>query len=190
VDAVARSVIHEPREGVRTKFSKSYRSTFFPVGEELIAIVADWTAHLHNVLLFGPDDPLFPMTAVGHDDANGFTPVGLERRCWANAEPIRQVFKRAFAAAGLPYHNPHSFRSTLALLGETLCRTPEQFKAWSQNLGHEHVATTLTSYGAVPEHRQADILLALGQKPDADDGAPLTPETIQRVLRHFQRQAA
>ena len=36
---------------------------------------------------------------------------------WSNAGPIRTIFKNAFAAAGLPYFNPHSFRKTLALLG-------------------------------------------------------------------------
>jgi hypothetical protein len=35
----------------------------------------------------------------------------------------------------LPYFNPHSFRKTLALLGGRICKTPEEYKAWSQNLG-------------------------------------------------------
>jgi hypothetical protein len=43
-------------------------------------------------------------------------------------------------------------------LGETICTTPEQFKAWSQNLGHENVLTTFTSYGNVSDHRQAEII--------------------------------
>jgi hypothetical protein len=30
----------------------------------------------------------------------------------------------------------HSLRSTLAQVGEQRCQTPEEFKAWSQNLGH------------------------------------------------------
>jgi integrase len=65
-------------------------------------------------------------------------------------------------AAGLPYFHPHSFRHTLAALGERICKTPEEFKAWSQNLGHEKVLTTFTSYGAVTESRQGEILLGLG----------------------------
>lgn len=59
--------------------------------------------------------------------------------------------------AELPYFNPHSFRNTLVDLGESLCHTIEEFKAWSQNLGHEGVLTTLYSYGTVQEGRQADI---------------------------------
>jgi hypothetical protein len=30
-----------------------------------------------------------------------------------------------FARAGLPYCNPHSFRKTLAQLGQKICRTPK-----------------------------------------------------------------
>lgn len=189
VDAAGRAVIHEPREGVRTKFSKSFQTAFFPVGDDLSAIVADWTAHLAERLLFSPDDPLFPATAIGLDAAGSFAPTGVDRRFWSNAEPIRRIFRQAFTAAGLPYHNPHSFRSTLGALGQTLCRTPEEMKAWSQNLGHEDVLTTLTSYGAVPAQRQADILKALAQKNDSDH-EPLTQATIQRVLQHLQTAAA
>ena len=61
--------------------------------------------------------------------------VGLKPAHWSTAAPIRAIFREAFVAAGLPYFNPQSLRSTLFALGETVCRTPEEFKAWSQNLG-------------------------------------------------------
>jgi len=67
----------------------------------------------------------------------------------------------------LPYYNPHSFRNTLVRLGESLCQTPEQFKAWSQNLGHEGVLTTLYSYGDVEDYRQAELLKKL-REPNSD----------------------
>jgi len=72
------------------------------------------------------------------------------------------VFRKAFEGAGLPYFNPHSFRKTLAHLGETLCSSPEEFKAWSQNLGHDGVLTTFTSYGAVDARRQSELIRSLG----------------------------
>ena len=50
---------------------------------------------------------------------------------------------------------------TLALLGGQRCKTPEQYKAWSQNLGHDHVLTTFTSYGDVSSYRQAEIIRAM-----------------------------
>jgi integrase/recombinase XerD len=46
----------------------------------------------------------------------------------------------------------------LVKLGQTRCKTPEAFKAWSQNLGHESVLTTLYSYGEVGRQRQAEIM--------------------------------
>jgi hypothetical protein len=54
----------------------------------------------------------------------------------------------------------------LAQVGERLCQTPEQFKAWSQNLGHEGVLTTLFAYGTVSEGRQRDIMTGFGKVTD------------------------
>ena len=67
----------------------------------------------------------------------------------------------AFASAGLPYFNPHSFRNTLVRLGQSVCQTPEEFKAWSQNLGHDKVMTTFLSYGQVESPRQGEIIRGL-----------------------------
>jgi len=39
---------------------------------------------------------------------------------------------------------------------------PEEFKAWSQNLGHERILTTFTSYGSVAPTRQAEIMRQIG----------------------------
>jgi hypothetical protein len=72
------------------------------------------------------------------------------------------IFKKAFASVGLPYFNPHSFRKTLGLLGGQQCKTPEEYKAWSQNLGHENVLTTFCSYGDVSGHRQSEIMRSFG----------------------------
>jgi integrase/recombinase XerD len=87
-------------------------------------------------------------------------------------------------AANLPYFNPHSFRKTLALLGERTCRTPEEFKAWSQNLGPEQVLTTFTSYGEVSMSRQAEIMNVLA-KPSATKSelTDLTQQLIQAIQR-------
>ena len=73
---------------------------------------------------------------------------------WRDASQVRAIFRQAFELAGLPYFPRHSFRRhTLGHLMQKTCRTPEQIKAWSQNLGHENIATTLTSYGKIDPHR-------------------------------------
>jgi integrase len=164
VDLVGRVVMQDART-VRTKRRKTFSTYFFPVGDGVESIVAEWIAHLKTVLLFGPDDPLFPKTRVASIEGAGFAAVGLERAHWTNTQAIRSIFREAFTAAGLPYFIPHSFRTTLVRLGETRCHNAEDFKAWSQNLGHEGVLTTFTSYGAVANHRQAEIFAAMRDKP-------------------------
>jgi integrase len=162
VDVVEGCIRQDARD-VKTKFSKSFTSWFFPVGGNAVEIIRDWVAYLTREKLFGNDDPLFPKTHVGVNAELKFEVLGLAREHWSTAAPIRQIFRDAFGAAGLPYFNPHSFRKTLTQLGERVCNTPEEFKAWSQNLGHDHVMTTLMSYGSVSKSRQAEIIRKLGE---------------------------
>ncbi|OYY74191.1 MAG: recombinase XerC [Sphingomonas sp. 28-62-20] len=164
VDLVQDRVDQDARD-VRTKARKTFDTWFFPVGGEALPIVKDWCHYLRTTLLWGDDDPLFPPTKIGLGVNGGFVPTGLRRdECWRGAGPIRDIFRKAFTAADLPYFNPHSFRDTLVQLGEQVCTTPEQFKAWSQNLGHDRVMTTLTSYGTVSPHRQAELIKGMGAR--------------------------
>jgi integrase len=156
-----RNLLEQDARQVRTKASKSFPTFFFPVSGDARAIVVEWIKYLRTEKLFGFDDPLFPATAV-RIGANGhFQADGVGRTHWSNAGPIRTIFKEAFARAGLPYFNPHSFRKTLAQLGQKTCRTIEEMKAWSQNLGHEEVMTTFASYGTLSRGQQAEIMGAL-----------------------------
>jgi integrase len=157
---IAEGQIDQDAREVRTKFSKSFVTVFFPVGDDIRAVVVDWVNYLRQDQLWGLDDPLFPATKIAVGNDLRFKVAGLDRKHWSNARPIRRVFKEAFVSAGMPYFNSHSFRKTLALLGGQLCRTPEEYKAWSQNLGHEHVLTTLSSYGNVNGYRQTEIMRA------------------------------
>jgi integrase/recombinase XerD len=182
VDIGEGKVVQDARE-VRTKFSKTFTTWFFPVGEDVRQIVVDWVQYLDTLQLFGPSDPLFPATVIVQDQYHLFQTGGLSRRHWSNATPIRTIFKEAFGNAGLAYANPHSFRRTLAQLGERLCRTPEEFKAWSQNLGHEQVLTTFSSYGQVGPHRQAELIRHLADRRET--GGPKA-EVIDRMIRTLQ----
>jgi integrase len=159
VDIEACRIDQDARQ-VKTKFSKSFVTTFFPVGDDIRTVVSDWVNYLRQEKLWSLSDPLFPPTKVAVGHGRQFEVVGLDRKHWSSAGPIRKIFKDSFLLTGLPYFNPHSFRKTLALLGGKLCRTPEEYKAWSQNLGHERVLTTFSSYGDVSGYRQAEIIRA------------------------------
>ena len=121
-------------------------------------IVAEWVTYLREEKLWSHDDPLFPSTSVVLGTTQHYEVEGLKREHWRTTKSIRTIFREAFTKAGLPYYNPHSFRHTLALLGETVCHKTEEFKAWSQNLGHDGVLTTFLSYGEVSKRRQGEII--------------------------------
>lgn len=187
VDLSTGSVYQDARE-VRTKFSKTFTTYFFPIGDEIHGIVAEWVAYLREEQLWGNDDPLFPATRIALGATRQFEAVGLERAHWSSAARIRTIFRDAFASAGLPYFNPHSFRNTLVRLGEVVCKTPEDFKAWSQNLGHEGVLTTFLSYGEVAVRRQGEIIrgLATPQHAMQSDFSEIA-KAVVREMRESER---
>lgn len=162
VDLAGGLVEHDART-VRSKFAKTFPTWFMPVGGDALAIFTDWVGELERDHHWGRDDPLFPATQMGLDANSGFTPAGILRSGWRTTQPINAVFRRAFEAAGLPYFNPHSFRDMLVHHAMKLDLSAEAMKAWSQNLGHADVLTTFTSYGAVPSHRQAELIRGQGR---------------------------
>jgi integrase/recombinase XerD len=181
VDLVEQSVFQDPRV-VKTKNSKSFTSHFFPVGDEIKAIVEDWVTWLQVEKHWGLDDPLFPATQCQQDDSNQFQAAGLSRTGWQSTGPIRRIFREAFTQAGLPYFNPHSLRKTLTLFVQQRCTSAEQYKAWSQNLGHKGVLTTFLSYGEVSTGRQSEIMRQLaspGMDKSIDSGKTLAEEIRQ-----------
>ncbi len=185
VDLKEGCVQQDARE-VKTKFSKTFTTYFFPVGDGIQEIVADWVRFLREEKLWGNDDPLFPATRIAVGKTRQFEAVGLERTHWSTAAPIRTIFREAFERAGLPYFHPHSLRKTLTRLAEQVCESPEEFKAWSQNLGHEQVLTTFLSYGSVATHRQGAIIRGLGaagqsRQPGAEDIAEAVVRRLQSV---------
>jgi integrase len=182
VDLTANSVNQDARD-VKTKFSKTFTTFFFPVGDEIRKIVAEWVSCLRENKLWGNDDPLFPATRVALGAARQFEASGLKRGHWSSASPIRAIFREAFVKAGLPYFNPHSFRNTLVQLGQDVCKSPEQFKAWSQNLGHEKVLNTFLNYGEVACQRQGEIIRVLARQQDGQSDANEIAEAVFRKLR-------
>ena len=78
VNLLAGCVDQDARE-VQTKFSKTFTTFFFPVGDEIRRIVAEWVAFLREEMLWGNDDPLFPATRIALGAARQFEAVGLER---------------------------------------------------------------------------------------------------------------
>ena len=100
VDVVEACIRQDARD-VKTKFSKSFTSWFFPVGGNAIEIMGDWVAYLAREKLFGNDDPLFPKTQVAVGAELRFEAQGLTREHWSTAAPIRQIFRGRIWRGGL-----------------------------------------------------------------------------------------
>ena len=143
---------------------------FFPVGEDTRQVFVDWLTFLRErKKASGRKTHSFRNRRSLPGEDLEFCAVGLDRAHWANANPVRAIFREASMLAGLPYFNPHSLRSTLVQLAYELKLDAEQFKAWSQNLGHENCLTTFSSYGEIPAARQAEIIRGLvGSTDEAD----------------------
>jgi integrase len=163
IDLANRCVQFDGRD-VRTKFGKRFTSFFFPVGEDIAALFGNWVRELREDRLFGPDDPLFPKTEVRRGETGTFEPSGLARAPWSSPGPIVSAFKQAFVALGLPPFSPHTVRKTLTDLASIHCRTPEDFKAWSQNLGHDDVLTTFHNYGTLSPGRQRELIRGFSEE--------------------------
>ena len=156
IDVVQNCVYQDARD-VKTKLSKSFTTWFFPVDDVYLKLFRDGVEFLRKDRLFGHGDALFPKPLMSLSEG-GFAWHGLSRDTYGNADRIRAVIKDAFITAGLPPFGPHSFRKTLGILASDHCRTPEQFKAWSLNLGHENIATTLSAYCPVSTSRQGELI--------------------------------
>lgn len=157
VDLEEKSVTQNPRE-VATKFGKRI-DTFFGKGfPEAEAALRAWITYLDGEALYGPDDPLFPSTAIAPRSNVGFIAKGFERRPWKSTEPVRKIVNAAFTAANLDTFGPHAFRHMLARHAAKTCTSVAEIVATSQNLGHTDVLTTLRSYGQISRERQRELI--------------------------------
>lgn len=162
VDLKQRTVWQNPKH-VDTKRRKPINTRFvrpaMPFAED---IVVEWIEYL-DALGFTGEDPIFPKTLVEADpDKMAFQANGLSREHWATTQPVRDIFKQAFQAVGLPYYHPHLFRKTIVKWGLKNLNQ-YQFKALSQNIGHDHAMTTYNCYGGIPVDEQLEVIGSIGK---------------------------
>lgn len=184
VDAEKKTVWQDPRH-VRTKGRKGIITGFvravMPYAED---IVLEWIKLATEVLKLKPNDPLFPKTLISPSLETGvFEVQGLSREHWANTQPVREIFKDAFKTANESYFNPHLFRKTVCQWALINCSQYE-FKALSQNFGHDHAMTTYNAYGNLREDQQLEAIANMG-KADAN----LQSASMDDLLAEVSRRA-
>lgn len=161
--------IEQDAREVRTKFSKTFTSWFFPVDPMYRAFFESWVRYLMDEELLGHDDYLFPKAETAHVDGH-LDFGGLSREPYSDGQQLGKVIQAAFVKAGLPPFTAHSFRRTLVKLGDDFCASGEERKAWAQNLGHENVTTSYDAYLPVSYERQGSLIRKLAKrKPRSDE---------------------
>jgi hypothetical protein len=61
---LAKDCVYQDAREVKTKFSKTFTTYFFPVGDEVRNLFEEWIRYLIEEKLWGGNDPLFPATDV------------------------------------------------------------------------------------------------------------------------------
>lgn len=183
VDLDRRLVVQDARE-VRTKFSKTMRTTWFPVGDDIAKIVTDWVKE-QRLKAPSSDAPLFCATPSAFPQARQNTAETF----WTTPAPVRKILKQATAQAGMDYFNPHAIRSTLAVLFYDMAGSLEDVKALSQNLGHEDIRTTFEHYGTLTQDRQQACIQALWEQTSNDNEEDEELFSILRSKTPEQRKA-
>lgn len=184
VNAIQKTVWQDPKH-VRTKGRKGILTRFvgqaIPLAEQ---IVLEWLEHCDGTLKLAPTDALFPKTRVRLNHATLLYEVdGLTREHWANAAPVRDIFRAAFKNVGLPYYNPHLLRNTISKWALKNA-TQYEFKALSQNFGHEHTMTTYNSYAKLSPDEQLEAIARIGER-----SANLSDFSHQELLNELLRRS-
>lgn len=185
----ARGVVFQDAREVDTKNSKTITTPFYPISDRAIAIVGEWLDHLRIDLDRIDDDALFPRLAVMRGNSGSFEVQGLERGPYASDGPIRDVFKKAFAAAGQPEYNPHSFRKLIANIGASRDLNAAELKAWSMGLGHEHLGTMMQSYVTISPAEQEAIMHRITNL-HAPDEEEVVLKAVREALRAKKKTVA
>ncbi|WP_203425240.1 site-specific integrase [Sinorhizobium sp. BG8] len=170
VDIAGKRIFQDARE-VKTKFSKTNMVDWFPVGDDMEAILIDWVNELREIGA-GDDDPLFPAAPF----KPWFGLARIEFEFLVTAAPVRKVLKKASAAAGIPYFKPHAIRSTVARLFDEWAASPKELKALSQNLSHMHIGTTFKYYGTLEDDAKCEIISRIRERQKS----PIDQEIAER----------
>ncbi len=182
-DSEKLEIHQDPKAGVDTKFGKSFVTVLLRFDNRLVEYVVKWAEYLVRTKLFAPTDPLFPRSKLEQIE-DGFTFVSreVEPVYWRGTGSIRMILMSHSAKAGLEYYHPHSFRHTAVSLVMKHCRNAEEIKAVSQNFGHEHVGTTMMTYGMLDSFRVGEVIRGI------DFSAEPSETDRNQMIEEMQRQ--
>lgn len=152
----------DPKNGVKTKFSKYIPGKLFEFDKDLLKYVLDWYSYLLKIG-FTPKDPLFPKTKmIATEDKYSFSKSDqLSKEYWESTAGARNIFSARAKDANLKKYAPHNYRHGFILHVLPFVTSGDQLKALSQTFGHESVKTTLQHYGNFSDEERLKTLASI-----------------------------
>ncbi|ANT60967.1 hypothetical protein AYJ57_11700 [Salipiger sp. CCB-MM3] len=175
VDFDRLSVLQDARE-VPAKNGKTYRAKWFPRTEAFQEVFLSWVQELKD-FKFQTQDALFPDGKNLVARTLGAVPI----EPLASSKPLQDAFGKASERIGKAY-TPHSARHALKALGAQMCRSHEQRKAWSMNLGHSDEQITEKHYAKMTQSRSSEIIEALSSD------LVFTEEENEMIIDYYQQR--
>lgn len=149
----------------RTKNGKSLRIWFFPVPEIFAQVLNEWQTELRS-LGFAETDALFPDSLILAFPMRPRDPRPVPVMKSTNA--ISAAFK--IASKALPKQfSPHSAKHCIGQVSWSVCRTAEERKAWSANMGHDDEDVTQRYYSKISDDRMAQIFAGFAAQTGETD---------------------
>jgi integrase/recombinase XerD len=152
---IAKKTFNQLPNEVKTKDRKRILTYFFPVDDGLITVLDEYIKFLLGDCGLSLESPLFPMNKRGGPSVSKRE---LATTCWNQTGSARSIFIKALSGLGFSGYCPHSVRNSLVHHGYDLCKSISQIVAWSQNLGHEDVKITFSTYGYLDDHQRGKLI--------------------------------
>ena len=183
VDLDEMVVSQDPRQGVQTKFSKTIYSMIFNFDAGLLKCVVDWINYLKDKG-FKPEDPVFPKSKQEMKGNNRLfeTPINVVPEYWISTSSIRGIFKQYSIKANVKYYTPQSYRHSAMNYAFKYAQNGADYKAISQNFGHENIATTFSIYGQLDPADLIDRLKEITSKKSIQ-GKEITKEQVIEYIK-------
>lgn len=178
---LGRNAVWQDSRTVRTKNSKSFTVFFMPFFPKAREALEVWITELHNLGL-ASHDALFPRDAELVRIEAGEHLIAGEFPVWAGSTQVRAIVRNAFKNAGLPQHSPHVFRHMLTKHIFGLRPPAEDLLAFSINLGHRRLETTMDPYGRPDDEARGRLIAGLG----ANASLPASSDMDVLVKRLFE----
>ncbi len=150
IDLDKKELVQDATE-MRAKNGKSFSSVFFPRTEAFQKILIIWLSEL-AALGSTQDGAVFP--EIVHLKQRG-PEIGAVPTMQSSSA-VSCAFDFATSLIGRKC-TPHSVRDTLKVLGDELCTSPKDRKAWSLNLGHTNEKITEIYYGKMSDQQRIII---------------------------------